>query len=97
MNLLRLPVIAILLACGEALSQSSGDAARGKLLYETLCSGCHYERVHQRSPARSAVRTLPQLRAEVARWSAQTGKPMTIWDQADIVEYLNRSHYRLGR
>jgi mono/diheme cytochrome c family protein len=73
------------------------DAARGKLLYETQCGGCHYERVHDRSPGRTSVQTLADLRDEVARRAALTGRPFTLDDLSDIAEYLNRSHYRLQR
>jgi mono/diheme cytochrome c family protein len=73
------------------------DALRGRQWYETQCGSCHYERVHQRERSRSAVQTLATLRAEVARWALQTKAPMTAQDIDDIVEYLNRSHYRMDK
>ena len=73
------------------------DAARGQQLYETFCGSCHYERVHQRDRDRSLVRSLQDLDAQVRRWSAQTGKPMSQDDLVDIAAYLNRSHYRLEK
>ena len=39
-----------------ALPSHAQDADRGKLLYETHCLSCHYERIHKRDPARSLVR-----------------------------------------
>ena len=72
------------------------DAERGKLLYETNCLSCHYERIHKRDPARSTVRSLTALRVEVGRWAAQVKRPLTIQELDDISEYLNRSHYRFG-
>ena len=79
-----------------SLPAAAQDAARGKLLYETQCGSCHYERVHQRAPEKSRVKTLSDLRDEVARRAAQTGRPFTLEDLSDVVEYLDRSHYRFG-
>ena len=73
------------------------DAGRGKELYQTHCLSCHYERIHKRDPARSLVRTLPQLRVEVVRRAEQTGRRFSVEDVDDIAEYLNQSHYRLAK
>ena len=73
------------------------DAQRGKLLYETHCLSCHYERIHKRDPSRSLVRTFTQLRLEVAQRAANTGQRFTLEDLDDIAEYLNRTHYRLEK
>ena len=73
------------------------DAARGKALYETHCLTCHYERIHKRDPARSLVRSLPQLRVEVARRAEQAGRRFSAEDVDDVAEYLNQSHYRLAK
>ena len=82
----------ILMSCTlPALAQ---DPARGKLLYETHCGACHYERVHQR--LRPKVRELAELRDEVARWAPQTKQNFTLDEREDIVQYLNESHYRFG-
>jgi hypothetical protein len=88
-------ILALALACA-CLPAAAQDAGRGKLLYETQCGGCHYERVHQRAPGRSSVQTLADLRDEVARRAAQTGRPFTLDDLSDLAEYLNQSHYRFG-
>lgn len=80
-----------------SLPASAQDAERGKLVYETQCLTCHYERIHNRDPSRSPIRTLPQLRVEVAKWAAQTGQRFTVEDLDDIAAYLNRSHYRLEK
>ncbi len=79
------------------LPAAAQDAARGQLLYETHCGGCHYERVHQRDRDKSLVKSLSDLRDQVARRAALTGRPFTLSDLEDIAEYLNRSHYRLAR
>lgn len=85
---------ALLLAGAPALAQ---DAQRGRLLYETHCLSCHYERIHKRDPSRSSVRTFTQLRLEVAQRAANTGQRFTIADLDDIAEYLNRTHYKFGK
>jgi mono/diheme cytochrome c family protein len=72
------------------------DAARGKALYETHCLSCHYERIHKRDPSRSLVRSMAQLRAEVARRMELTKRRFSVEDADDIAEYLNQSPYRFG-
>jgi hypothetical protein len=84
-------MLVLLLCAAPAWAQ---DAARGKLLYETHCLTCHYERIHKRDPSRSLVKSLPQLRAEVANRAALTRQPFSPGDLDDLAEYLNRSHYR---
>ena len=85
---------ALLLAGAPALAQ---DAQRGRLLYETHCLSCHYERIHKRDPAKSLVKSIAQLRAEVADRAQMTRQRFTIEDLDDIAEYLNRSHYRFEK
>ena len=89
---MRAALAILLLAAAPAWPQ---DAKRGAELYETHCLSCHYERIHQRDPSRSLIRTPAQLRVEVAVRAAQTGRRFTLEDLDDIAEYLNRSHYRL--
>ena len=73
---------------------SAQDAERGRLLYQTYCGGCHYERVHDR--LRSEVKDLSDLRDMVARWAPQTKRRFTLDEREDITQYLNESHYRIG-
>lgn len=70
------------------------DAGRGRLLYETHCQSCHYERVHDR--LRPAVKELAELRDMVAQWAPQTKRSYSPDELASIVQYLNESHYRFG-
>ena len=91
----RAAVTGLLLAA-LATSAQAQDAGRGKELYQTHCLGCHYERIHKRDPSRSLVKTMAQLRLEVAQRAASTGHRFTLEDLDDITEYLNRSHYRLA-
>ena len=69
-------------------------AAQGRVLYETHCGGCHYERVHQR--LRTSVKDLSDLRDMVAHWAPQTKRTYTFDELDSIVQYLNESHYRFG-
>jgi mono/diheme cytochrome c family protein len=70
------------------------DAERGRLLYQTYCGACHYERVHDR--LRTEVKDLSDLRDMVARWAPQTKRSFTLDEREDIAQYLNESHYRFG-
>jgi mono/diheme cytochrome c family protein len=92
----RAAAAGLLLAGFMSLAQAQ-DAVRGRELYQTHCLGCHYERIHNRDPSRSLVRTLAQLRVEVARRAEQTGRRFSAEDEDDIAEYLNQSHYRLAK
>jgi len=87
----------LLLALAFAAPAWPQDARRGKALYELHCLTCHYERIHDRDPARSLVGSRTQLRAEVARRALLTRQRFTNEDLDDIAEYLNRSHYKLKR
>jgi mono/diheme cytochrome c family protein len=93
--------MAIIVACAVgaacALPAAAQDAGRGRALYETHCLACHYERIHKRDPSRSLVKSLDDLRAEVAGRAAMTRRPFTREDLEDVTEYLNRSHYKLAK
>jgi mono/diheme cytochrome c family protein len=77
-----------------ALDAGAQSAERGKLLYENHCHACHYEKLHQRDPERSWVRSFNALRAEVARRAELTKHRFSTEDLDDITEYLNRTHYK---
>ena len=85
---LLLLLLAPLLAWGQ-------DIGRGRLLYQTYCGGCHYERTHDER-LRPAVRSLEELRDMVARWAPQTKRTYTLDELEDMVQYLNEAHYRFG-
>ena len=78
-----------------AAAQDAERAERGRLLYQTYCGGCHYERIHDER-LRPAVRDLEELRDMVARWAPETKYRFTLDEREDVVEYLNQSHYRFG-
>lgn len=89
---MRLASLIVLLVPLAAAAQP--ELARGRLLYETHCGECHYERVHQR--IKSQVRDIADLRDTVARWASQTKHQFTLDDLEAVVAYLNESHYRFG-
>jgi mono/diheme cytochrome c family protein len=78
-----------------ALPAWAQDPPRGAVLYATYCATCHTERLHDRE--KSKVKSLAQLRDEVARWVPQTKRAFTLDEIEAVVQHLNRSHYRLGR
>jgi mono/diheme cytochrome c family protein len=88
---------AIALALLLAAPAWAQDAERGRLLYDTHCLSCHYERIHKRDPARSRIHSYTALQIEVAERGMQAGRPFTREELDDIVEYLNRTHYRLQK
>ena len=75
-----------------AVSAFAQDGSRGKLLYETHCIACHPEGLHER--ASSKVHSRADLRYQVERWAAQTGRRFSAAEIDELVEYLD-SHYRL--
>jgi cytochrome c2 len=79
-----------LLLAGAAQAQ---DVERGRLLYETHCATCHTERLHTRQ--NSIIRSYGALRAEVVKRAAMTNRRFTAEELEEIIEFLDRSHYRL--
>jgi len=90
-------VVAIVLLLATAHPVAAQDPSRGQKLYETQCGGCHYERIHRRDRARSSIKSLVDLRIEVARWAQQAKHSFTLEDLDDIAAYLDRTHYRFTR
>jgi hypothetical protein len=87
----------VLLLAALSMSARAQDVERGRVLYETYCGDCHYERVHQRSPENSRIRTLSDLRDMVARRAPLTKFRFSLDDMEDVVQYLNRTHYKLEK
>lgn len=92
LNFLR--ICAPLLCGALSFAARAQDAEDGKVLYDTYCGICHYERVHDR--LRTKIRDLADLRDEVARWAPQTKHRFTLDEIESVVQYLNESHYRIG-
>ena len=97
---MRKTLIAAALAVALAQAQGVGtaqaqDVERGRLLYETHCGECHYQRVHERS--RPGVKDLAELRDVVWLRARQTKRRSFALDELeDITQYLNASRYRFG-
>ncbi len=83
-------LLSLLLLAGAARAQ---NVDRGQLLYETHCATCHTERLHDRE--KSVIRSYADLRAEVGKRAAMTNRRFSPDELDDIIEYLDRSHYRL--
>ena len=83
-------LLAWLVIAGAAHGQ---NIDRGRLLYDTHCGSCHTERLHTRE--KSAIRSYADLRAEVGRRAALTNRRFSPEELEDIIEFLDRSHYRL--
>jgi mono/diheme cytochrome c family protein len=87
-------IAGIALALGAAQAPAA-DPQQGKLLYETHCGTCHYEKLHERKVTK--IDSYAALRAEVSKWAAETGRRFAPGELDDIVEYLNQSHYRVAK
>lgn len=81
--------VALCLTSGAAAQ----DVSRGALLYETHCIMCHREGLHDRRS--SKVHSYADLRAQVERWAAQTGRRFSRVEIDELVDFLDASHYRL--
>ena len=88
---------ALLLAAVALPAAAQDDAERGRLLYETHCLDCHYERIHRRDRARSPIRSLADLRDMVAARAALTRRRFSLDELEEITQYLNQSHYKLAK
>ena len=88
---------ALFLFLFAAASAHAQDPERGRVLYETFCHTCHYERVHERPPSRSLVKSQAELRLQVARWAERAPMRFTPQDVDDVAEYLNQSHYKFAK
>jgi len=78
-----------------ALPAQGQDLQRGRLLYETHCATCHGEKLHERD--KTVVKSMADLRDQVARWALQTKRTFTLDELEDVALYLNQSHYRLKK
>lgn len=79
------------------LAAAAQDPERGRMLYDTYCGDCHYERVHQRPRETSRVKNLSDLRDMVASRAALTKYRFSLDEKEDVVQYLNASYYRFKK
>lgn len=85
-------ICAVLLSAGSAFA---ADSREGKLLYETYCGTCHYEKLHERKT--TDIKTLAALKVAVSKWALQAGRSFTPAELDDVAEYLNQSHYHVAK
>ena len=83
---------ALLFGAGPALA---ADPQQGKLLYETYCGTCHYEKLHERKT--TDIKTMAALEVAIAKWALQVKRSFTPAELDDIAEYLDQSHYHVTR
>lgn len=69
------------------------DVERGRLLYDNHCIVCHTSKVHRRIPP--LPMDIGQLRLIVSAWAKGQQLRWSDDDISDVVEYLDRTHYRL--
>jgi cytochrome c len=87
-------VLLLAAACSsEPKSVAAADAARGRLLYETACAGCHSEQVHWRD--KRLVRDWPSLVHQVTRWQQIAAPQWRPEEAEDVAAYLNARFYHL--
>ena len=68
---------------------------RGRMLYQNHCVACHESRVHIREARK--VKTYADLEQFTRRFAGLAGVE---WNDADmilVIEYLNRTHYKLKK
>ena len=74
-----------------ALAQPA-NAERGRLLYENHCQFCHTPQVHSRLNKLPLTRN--EMRGIVDHWRRYQNLVWSEQETEDVVEYLNRTHYR---
>lgn len=90
----------VLLVASAALALPSWaqvlpDSDRGRLLYDNHCVVCHTSKVHRRIPPLPI--DVKELRQIVTVWAREENLSWSEQDIADVVEYLDRTYYRMLR
>src|SRR6478672_464721 len=80
------------IGAGPALA---ADPQQGKMLYETYCGTCHYEKLHERKT--TDIKTTAALKVAVSKWSLEAKRTFTPAELDDIAEYLDQSHYHVAK
>ncbi|UCE31149.1 MAG: cytochrome c [Burkholderiales bacterium] len=83
--------VVVCLIAPLAAQALAADKARGRILYEARCVGCHSESVHRRESRKA--RSFDAIRAQVARWDAAQGGVWKSEEIDDVAVYLNDSYY----
>ncbi len=91
-NLRWLQLLVVLMLATTSVFGQMPDATRGRALYENHCVVCHTSKVHARVKRLPATRT--EVRDIVEKWQTQQNLSWSNLDVADVVEFLNRTHYK---
>jgi len=78
-----------------AVAAETPNGERGRRLYENHCVVCHTSKVHRRIPPMPI--DLKDLRVIVSSWAREEKLGWTPDDVEDVVTYLDRTFYRMGR
>ena len=78
-----------------AVADGAAGLDRGRALYENHCTACHTSKVHRRFPPRAI--DLEALRFIVKVWVEENRLSWGPQEIEDVVEYLDRTHYRFSR
>ncbi|HZP87280.1 MAG TPA: cytochrome c [Burkholderiales bacterium] len=83
----------IIVLTGAAHAALPGDAAAGKRLHDTYCTGCHNTSVYTRKDR--SIQSLDALQAQLKGCSHMAGKELSAAEARDLLKYLNDQFYRL--
>ncbi len=89
---MRIHWIAAALIVAAGGMAAAADSARGRLLYETRCTGCHATSVHGRSPR--VASSCAAIREQVMRWNDHLGATWSADEIEDVALWLNERYYR---
>lgn len=78
-----------------AVAAQPPDIERGRALYENHCIVCHTPKVHRRIPPMPI--DLKDLRVIVSSWAKEEGLGWSAEDVEDVVQFLDRTNYRMGK
>jgi mono/diheme cytochrome c family protein len=78
------------LSCANAVS---ADLERGRALHETHCHMCHDSVAYRRD--KKLAQTVEDVRAQVARWQANSSLHWSDEDIDNVTAYLVKTYYKL--
>ena len=91
---LLVPIAGVALALPVAAAEVP-NLERGRALYENHCVVCHTSKVHRRYPPSAIDREA--LRFIVKVWVEEQKLRWRSEDVEDVVQYLDRAHYRFDK
>lgn len=84
------PVILFLMTSAHAALP--GDAAEGKRLHDSSCTGCHDTTVYSRKD--HVVRSLDELKQQLEGCTHMAKKEFSSAETQNLLKYLNERFYR---